>query len=118
MNAVKRVYVRNVEHHARRAIAQRIGCTSSAIISVARDESHPESVILHVNSGGNARAAELELRWRGYSVEPTDYNPFAPGHYGVKLRIGPKRVRGRNESHHAHGSAPLGIHCMKGFERT
>lgn len=109
MNAVKRVYVRNVEHHARRAIAQRIGCTSSAIISVARDESHPESVILHVNSGGNARAAELELRWRGYSVEPMDYNPFTPGHYGVKLRICPKRVRGRNESHHAHGSATLGI---------
>lgn len=46
-------------------------------------------MILHVNSGGNARAAEIELRHHGYRVQPTDYNPFAPGHYGVQLRVGP-----------------------------
>lgn len=88
--AITQVHVRNVEHHARHAIAKRIGNTSGAVIGVIRDQVRPESVILHLNSGGNARAAELELRHRGYDVEPTDYNPFAPGHYGVKLRVGPQ----------------------------
>ena len=48
MIAIKKVHARNVEQHARRAIARRIGCTSSAIIAVTHNESHPESVILHV----------------------------------------------------------------------
>lgn len=90
MAAVKQVRVRNVEHHARGAISRRIGYATGAVISVARDEPRPETVILHVNSGGNARAAELELRSRGYQVEPTDYNPFAPGNYGVQLRVSPR----------------------------
>ncbi len=90
MAAIRQVRVCNVEHYARGAISRRIGYSAGAVISVARDESRPESVVLHVNSGGNARAAELELRSRGYRVEPTDYDPFAAGNYGVQLRIGPK----------------------------
>jgi len=50
----------------------------------------PKNVILHVNSGGNAYAAASELRNRGYRVEPTDYDPFGPGNYGVQLRVGLK----------------------------
>ena len=88
--AITKVHARNVEHHAQHGIAKRIGDTTGAVIDVVRDGVRPECVILHVNSGGNARAAELELRHRGYAVEPTDYNPFAPGHYGVKLRICPQ----------------------------
>lgn len=90
MAAIRRVRVCNVEHHARGAISRRIGYSAGAVISVVRDESRPETVILHVNSGGNARAAELELRSRGYCVEPTDYDPFAPGNYGVQLRVAPQ----------------------------
>lgn len=89
MKAIKQVHTRNVESHARSAIARRIGCTSGAIISVERDVAATPTVILHVNSGGNARAAEIELRNHGYRVQPTEYNPFAPGHYGVQLRVGP-----------------------------
>lgn len=89
MKTIKQVHTRNVERHARSAIARRIGCTSGAIISVARDATATNSVILHVNSGGNARAAEVELRHHGYRVHRTDYNPFAPGHYGVQLRVAP-----------------------------
>ncbi len=90
MAAIRRVRVCNVEHHARGAISRRIGYATGAVVSVVRDESRPGTVILHVNSGGNARAAKLELRSRGYQVEPTDYDPFAPGNYGVQLRVGPR----------------------------
>lgn len=90
MNGIQQVRANNVEHHARRAIARRIGCTTEAIISVTRDENRADRVILHVNSGGNARAAEQELRYRGYQVEPTGYDPFKSGNYGVQLRVGPK----------------------------
>lgn len=91
MPTIKQVHTRHVERHASGAIARRIGCTTNAILSVKRDSSHPDSVILHVNSAGNAREAEQELRYRGYRVSPTDYNPFAPGNYGVQLRVGPKQ---------------------------
>lgn len=81
---------RHVEQHVRRAIASRLrGGAGAGVISVERDEAAPQTVIVHVNSGGNAHAAEVELRRRGYWVEPTTYDPFAPGHYGVQLRIGP-----------------------------
>lgn len=88
MTAVRHVQVHHVERHARRAIARRLGRPHApAIIAVVRDGTH--SVILHVNSGGNALAAERELRLRGYQVEHTEYDPFAAGHYGVQLRVSP-----------------------------
>lgn len=90
MTEVTQVHARHVERHARRAIARRVGDATEAIIAVSRDSARPKSVILHVNSGGNARAAASELRNRGYHVEPTDYDPFGPGNYGVQLRVGPQ----------------------------
>lgn len=89
---IQQVQRQSVEHHARRAIARRIADPTDAVIGVVRDDLHPESVVLHLNSGGNAEAAAEELRARGYSVESTDYDPFAPGNYGVKLRVGPQIV--------------------------
>lgn len=92
MTGIKQVRAQNVERHARRAIARRVGCTSGAVVSVQRDEAKPGSVVLHLNSGGNALAVECELRGRGYSVESTGYDPFAPGNYGVQLRVSPRRA--------------------------
>lgn len=90
MTAVRQVRVHHVERHARRAITRRLGSPcASAIIAVVRDGTRPGSVILHVNSGGNALAAERELRLRGYQVDHTEYDPFTAGHYGVQLRVGP-----------------------------
>lgn len=87
------VRTKNVERHARRAIAQRLGhADSAAIVSVTRDDVMPETVVLHVTSGGNAEAASVELRRRGYRVDPTPYDPYAPGHYGVQLRVGPQEA--------------------------
>lgn len=77
--------------HALRAIARRLGrADPAAIISVARDEVLPQTVVLHLSSGGNADAASVELRRRGYRVDATPYDPYAPGHYGVQLRVGPR----------------------------
>lgn len=88
MNAIKQVHTHHVQHHVHRAIGQRLGRPSpSAVIAVTRDTGRPEGVIVHVNSGGNACAAEQALRARGYRVEPMDYDPFAPGHYGVQFRV-------------------------------
>ena len=88
--AIRRVRLSNVERHVRVAIARRIGHSADAVISVARDNERPETVIVHINSGGNAAAATVELRQHGYDVEPTDYEPFAPGNYGVQLRVRPQ----------------------------
>lgn len=88
MTEIAQVHTRHVERHARRAIARRVRDATDAIISVSRDSARPKNVILHVNSGGNASAATSELRDRGYRVEPTDYDPFGPGNYGVQLRVG------------------------------
>ncbi|BEL41757.1 hypothetical protein [Mycobacteroides abscessus] len=90
MTAVRQVQVHHVERHASRAITRRLGRHYvPAIIAVVRDGTRPVSVILHVNSGGNALAAERELRFRGYQVDHTEYDPFADGHYGVQLRVSP-----------------------------
>ena len=100
----------HVETHVRRAIAQRLGCSSGAeIVSVARDEAAPHTVIVHLNSGGNAHAAAVELRRRGYRVDPTGYDPFASGHYGVQLRVGPWR---------APEEAPPRQQCSHGHPKT
>lgn len=87
---IRQVRPSNVERHARRAIARRIGCAGDAVVSVQRDEAKPGSVVLHLNSGGNALAAACELRIRGYSVEPAGYDAFAPGNYGAQLRVSPR----------------------------
>lgn len=90
MTAIRQVQVHHVERHASRAITRRLGRHyAPAIIAVVRDDIHSGSVILHVNSGGNALAAARELRFRGYQVGHTEYAPFAAGHYGVQLRVSP-----------------------------
>ncbi len=85
---IKQVQLWHVERHVRSAIARRLGyAESNAVIGLEREVGG--TVLLHVNSGGNALAAQALLQSLGYSVENTDYDPFAPGHYGVQLRIGP-----------------------------
>lgn len=90
MGHIKQVQSRYVEHHARRAITQRLGYrVPQAVISLTRDDAVAVTVILHVTSGGNARATERHLRSLGYRVEPTNYDSFAQGRYAVQLRVGP-----------------------------
>lgn len=85
---VRQVQRCHVERHAAAAIAQRHGRhMPDAVLGSAREDCG--AVILHLNSGGNAAAAEAWLRALGYRVEPTDYDPYASGHYGVKLCIRP-----------------------------
>lgn len=84
---IKQVQVGAVRRRAGRAIARRLGHGANAILSVERDPDRPNAVLLHVNSGGNAIACETALREAGYRVEATDYNPWAAGNYGVKLRV-------------------------------
>lgn len=85
---IKQVQLWHVERHARRAINGRLGYAEpNAVISLAREAGG--TVLLHVNSGGNALATQALLQSLGYSVENTDYDPFAAGHYGVQLRVGP-----------------------------
>ncbi len=84
MSKIKQVQLRHVERHARKAIGNRLGYGArEAVITVAREERG--TVMLHVNSGGNAIAAEQRLRSRGYRVE---YKPHVPGVYGVQLLVG------------------------------
>lgn len=91
---VRQVQSRHVERHAVEAISQRLGHhVADAVIGSTREAGG--SVILHLNSGGNASAAESRLRALGYCVEPTDYDSYGPGRYGVKLRVSPEiRRRG------------------------
>ena len=84
------VQTRHVRRHAERAITRRLRYFAPrAIIGVWRDPDQPGTVILHVNSGGNAAECEVALRHAGYATEPTGYDPFAKGHYGVQLRVLP-----------------------------
>jgi hypothetical protein len=87
---IKQVQTRHVERHVTRAIERRLGHPArEAVIALTREKDG--TLMLHVNSGGNARAAEARLRSLGYRVEPTDYDPYAPGHCGVQLRVGPAK---------------------------
>lgn len=84
MAKIKQVQLRHVERHARKAIGNRVGYAArDAVIAVVREEHG--GVMLHVNSGGNAIAAEQLLRSRGYRVA---YKPHLPGVYGVQLLVG------------------------------
>lgn len=85
---IRQVQRCHVERHAAAAIAQRLGHdVADAVLGTIR--ARGGAVLLHLNSSGNAAAAESRLRALGYHVEPTDYNSYAPGNYGVKLRVGP-----------------------------
>jgi len=85
---IKQVQGWHVERLAGEAIAQRLGrYVADAVLGSTRE--HGGAVVLHLNSGGNAAVAESWLRSRGYRVEPADYDPYAPGHYGVKIRVSP-----------------------------
>lgn len=88
MTQVKQVHIRYVERHARRAVNRRVGHNApDAVLGVSRETGG--TVIIHLNSGGNALAVQQRLRSLGYQVESTDYDPFAKGHYGVQLRVSP-----------------------------
>lgn len=90
VKAIRRVETPFVRRHAARAIRERLGHPAGdAIIACFSDPDRVGTAILHVNSGGNAIAAETGLRAAGYRVEPTNYDPFAPGHYGVQIRVLP-----------------------------
>lgn len=90
MARIKQVRTRYIEHHARRAIAHRLGCAvPRAVFSVTRDNPVAGMVIVLVNSGANTRATKRHRRCVGYRVEPTHYDPFAAGPYGMQLRVGP-----------------------------
>lgn len=85
---VRQVQSRHVERHVAEAISQRLGHhAADAVIGLTREAGG--SVILHLNSGGNACVVEARLRALGYCVEPTDYDSYGPGRYGVKLRVSP-----------------------------
>lgn len=84
MPKIKQVQLRHVERHARKAIRNRLGYAArDAVIAAVREEHG--TVMLHVNSGGNAIVTEQRLRSRGYRIE---YKPHTPGVYGVQLLIG------------------------------
>lgn len=88
MVAVEPIRQVQLQRHAVQAITRRLGhCATDAVIGSTREAGG--SVILHLNSGGNALAAQARLRSLGYRVEPTDYGPYASGHYGVQLRVSP-----------------------------
>ena len=79
----RRLNVRHLERHARRAIAERLRYhVPEALRSVERDG---DAVIIRVNSGGNAIAVETYLRlWRGYWTEFAGTNPDG---YGCAVRV-------------------------------
>lgn len=87
MQVIKQVQRRAVERRATQAITRRLRYAApQAIRSVVRDPKRPRTVLLHVNSGGNALACAPALRAAGYSVEDLG---SAPAGYGVLLRVGP-----------------------------
>lgn len=68
------------------AIGQRLGRPQpDALLSVARESGG--TVLVHLNSAGNALAVEAHLRSRGYRVTETDYDPYQPGNFGVQIRV-------------------------------
>jgi hypothetical protein len=91
------IHPSDVRAIAQRAIDDRLGYVALyAILSVAYETGDPfravmgdrlRAVILHVNSGGNAAACRIALGQAGYLTEPTGYDPFAEGNYGVQMRV-------------------------------
>ena len=68
----------HIEHHTRRAIAARL---HYPVREVKRDGA---SVIVRVNSGGDALEGQSYLRSRGYTAEDADANPDG---YGCAVRV-------------------------------
>lgn len=63
---IRRLDTRHLARHARKAIRERLGYPAPyALLAVERDGA---SVVLRLNSGGNALAVESYLRQRGYST--------------------------------------------------
>lgn len=56
------------------------------MLSVDRDPDHLGTVVLHVNSGGNALACKSALTRADYRCEDI---PSEPGQYGPRLRVQP-----------------------------
>lgn len=84
---IKRVDARHIKHHVEQAISRRRCSPAEGLISVQRDPAHPASVLVHVNSGGNAAAAVHALTQRGYRVERTNTEAHAGEDYGVRLHV-------------------------------
>jgi hypothetical protein len=79
---IRRLDTRHLARHARKAIRERLGYPApDALLAVERDG---KSVILRLNSGGNAIAVETRLRERGYLAEDAGGNP---GGYGCAVRV-------------------------------
>ncbi len=84
---ITQVQTQAVRRRAERAIAERRVDPSRGLKSVTRDG---RSVIVHVNSGGNALAVQPALRRAGYTVLAGWDAPDDDGlrtTYGVKLRV-------------------------------
>ena len=79
----RQLNIRAVEQHARTAIARRLGAgeVDRALLGVERDG---QSIIVRVNSGGNALAVEPYLRRRGYDAADAGSNPDG---YGCAVRV-------------------------------
>lgn len=78
----QRLDIRHLRNHAVRAITERLGYRApDALRAVERDG---DTVIIRVNSGGNALAIEPYLRQRGYRAEYAGGNPDG---YGCAVRV-------------------------------
>lgn len=63
----RRLNTAHIERHCRRAITARLGYHApEAVRAVTRDGG---TVVVHLNSGGNALEAQSYLRQRGYAAE-------------------------------------------------
>lgn len=81
---ITRLDVRHLRNHARRAIGERLRYAApEALRAVERDG---RSVVIRLNSGGNALAVESYLRLRGYKVKLAGSNPDG---YGCAVRVDP-----------------------------
>jgi hypothetical protein len=90
---IRRLDTRHIARHARKAIRERLHYPApDALLSVERDG---KSVILRLNSGGNALAVEAYLRQRGYRSEAAGGNP---GGYGCAVRVAAAATTERNGS--------------------
>lgn len=79
---VSRLDSRHIGNHAREAVARRLGSPMPEAVRAV--ERHGTSVIVRLNSGGNALAVEQYLSERGYRTEDVGGNPDG---YGCAVRV-------------------------------